>query len=390
VVVLEGSDAVGGRLRTDQHNGFRLDRGFAIHNTAYPEAARVLDHDALDLHPFTPGALVVHAGRRHQLVDPRRAPTSALGTARSPLLPWRDKLRLAAFSAMTAYGPVSRIKERPDRTTAQALRDAGISDLAVERFLRPFLTGVVLEPQLSTSARFFELVWRTLARGSLVVPGAGMQAIPTQLASRLPAGVLRLDARVESVTPGEVRLQSGERVLARAVVVATDPPTAARLLPGAVDAPVMNSVTTIYHALPEPPIREPILLLDADEPDLVANTTVISQCAPSYAPAGRALVETSVVGSRRDDPDLESAVRERIAILYDGTAADFEHLATYRIDDALPAMPVPLTLRRPVRLGDGMYVAGDHRDTSSIQGALVSGRRAATAVLTDLTGSRRT
>jgi hypothetical protein len=142
--------------------------------------------------------------------------------------------------------------------------------------------------------------------------------------------------------------------------------------------------------LPEPPIREPILLLDADEPDLVANTTVISQCAPSYAPAGRALVETSVVGSRRDDPDLESAVRERIAILYDGTAADFEHLATYRIDDALPAMPVPLTLRRPVRLGDGMYVAGDHRDTSSIQGALVSGRRAATAVLTDLTGSRRT
>jgi hypothetical protein len=54
------------------------------------------------------------------------------------------------------------------------------------------------------------------------------------------------------------------------------------------------------------------------------------------------------------------------------------------VPNALPAMPAPHPLRARVRLGDGLYVCGDHRDTSSIQGALASGRRAAHAVLADL------
>jgi predicted NAD/FAD-dependent oxidoreductase len=70
--------------------------------------------------------------------------------------------------------------------------------------------------------------------------------------------------------------------------------------------------------------------------------------------------------------------------LYGVPTRDWELIASYPIPYALPAMPVPFELRRPVRTAQGIYVAGDHRDTSSIQGALVSGRRAAHALLTDL------
>jgi predicted NAD/FAD-dependent oxidoreductase len=44
----------------------------------------------------------------------------------------------------------------------------------------------------------------------------------------------------------------------------------------------------------------------------------------------------------------------------------------------------PLDFRQPVVLGDGLFVCGDHRDTASIQGAIVSGRRASAAVRTAL------
>ncbi len=58
-------------------------------------------------------------------------------------------------------------------------------------------------------------------------------------------------------------------------------------------------------------------------------------------------------------------------------------VARHEIPDALPAQPVPCSLRRPVTHGD-LVVCGDHRDTGSIQGALVSGQRAAAAVLASL------
>ena len=61
--VVEASDGVGGRVRTDIVEGFRLDRGFQLYLPSYPEGTRVLDYDALDLKHFTPGARIWHRGR---------------------------------------------------------------------------------------------------------------------------------------------------------------------------------------------------------------------------------------------------------------------------------------------------------------------------------------
>lgn len=386
VAVLEASDGVGGRVRTDAVDGFRLDRGFQVLNTAYPAAQAVLDFGALDLRRFVKGAIVHHDGRPYRLVDPRSQWRSTAATLSSPLLPTKDKGAIAAFSAWCGYMPVNRLLAGDDMAAADALQRARISDTAVDRLIRPFLAGVLLDPDLGTSARFARLVWRSFVRGDAVVPATGMQAIPEQMAAALPAGSIRLGRRVAALNRTGVVTSSGEQVDAAAVIVATDGSTACRLMPG-LPPPAWNGVTTFYHALRAAPLEEPILVLDPDHLDVVANTVVMTAASQAYSSDGRVLVSTSVVGPRRDDPNLEQVVRGRLAALYHLGPADFDAVAVYRIDRAQPATPPPFSHRRPVRVAAGRYVCGDWRDTSSIQGALVSGRRAARAVLRD--GPRR-
>jgi phytoene dehydrogenase-like protein len=385
VSLLDAADRPGGRVATDVVDGFRCDRGFQVLNTSYPALRAALrgDLDGLDLRAFEPGAAIRGAdGRLHRLADPRRRPGSAWSTVTDPLLPLTGKVRLAAWTARVVAAPPARTALRMDRSAAQELAGAGLDGPVVDRFLRPFLAGVLGETELSTSAAFVRLVWRSFALGTIAVPADGMGALPARLAASLPAGVLRLGTRVEAVRGGErpeVRTGGGD-VTARAVVVATDPDTAASLLPG-LDAPAMHALTTYYHVAVEPPAREPVLHLDATGGP-VANTVVLTAAAPSYSPDGRALVSSTVVGPADRVPEV--AVRRELGRIYGTSTEGWEHLHTAEIARALPALGPGVPLRRGVQRGDGLFVAGDHRDTPSSQGALVSGRRAAEAVLVAL------
>ena len=253
--------------------------------------------------------------------------------------------------------------------------------------MRPFLAGVFCEAELRTSSRFFDLVWRCFARGSLGVPAAGMGAIPDQLARALPPGTIRLTAAVSHVGPGTVALAGGGQVHARAVVVATDGASASRLLGARLSAPATNGCTTYYHLADAAPTQLAAIAVDGQRSGPVANSVVLTNVAPSYATENRILVSSTVVGKTAP---AETEVRRHLQQLWGVATSGWEHVATYALPDALPAQAPPLaTLRRPVRMGDGLYVCGDHRDTASIQGALVSGRRAAQSVLADLGVERK-
>jgi hypothetical protein len=211
-----------------------------------------------------------------------------------------------------------------------------------------------------------------------------MAALPAAVAAPLPAELIDLDTPVTEIAPGRVRTPAGE-IACRAVVVAVDPPAAATLLPR-LQRVRMHSYTTYYHSTDTPPLAEPILLLDGDRRELVANTVVLSNAAPTYAPAGKHLVATSVVGPQAPP---EPVVRRELDQLYGRSTADWAHLATVTVPAALPAAPPPQgRLRKPVALGERLFVAGDHRDSPSIQGALASGWRAAGAVLAALRHGR--
>lgn len=392
VHVLEAGDAVGGRVRTDHVDGFTLDRGFQVLNTAYPALAGVVDLDALDLRAFDASVGLLIDGEREVIGNPLQdlrllAPTVRVPVG-GPVGGLFGKVALAAYAGLCLALPSRAVRRRLDISAAEAWRRAHIPPDVVDTLLRPFLSGVLLETDMSSSRRFTDLMFKMFARGASTVPAGGMQRLPEQIAERLPPGCVRLESPVHAVGSTRADTDDGP-VPARAVVVATDAWAADSLLDGGLGASSPRGVTTVYHAAPAFPEATGMLLLEPGASP-VANSIALSVAAPEYAPAGQVLVSSSVVHGPSngspvdvDGPELRSA----LARLHLTDTSSWRHIATYDLPRALPGMPAPHPMRKPVRVGTSsgtVYVAGDHRDTSSIQGALVSGRRCAEAVLADL------
>ncbi|MGV9557379.1 NAD(P)/FAD-dependent oxidoreductase [Streptomyces sp. NPDC003522] len=379
VRVVEAGDEVGGRMRSDRVEGFVVDRGFQVFNTSYPQVRRRLALKDLGLRPFTPGVLIHAPSGRLRFSDPTRRPRTLPDLLPGRLAGPRDLAALGLLSARDMLAPPRRLKRLADTTTRTALADAGISDAFVEGFFRPFLSGVFLEDDLETSARVFHLVWRSMLRGTLCLPAEGIGAVPRALAAALPDGTVRLETPVERLTDDGALTADGRETAARAVVVATGPGAVEDLLPD-VGLPDYRVVTTYYHVAPRSPLGEPTLLVDTRRRFL--NTCVLSDVAPPYAPPGRALVATSILGP--DEEGRERAVRAALDEAYDTGTDGWDLLTVRTVRDALPAMVPPRPLTRTTRVAPGRYVCGDHRATGSVQGALASGARAAREVLRDL------
>ena len=379
VLVLEAGERIGGRLRTDTLEGFRLDCGFAALQTAYPEARRALDFAALDLRPFRPGALIRLEGGFHRVADPWRDPLALFAALRAPIGSLGDKWRLARLRWRTTRAAPEALYARPESRTDDYLRARGFSDAIIERFFRPFFAGVFFDPTLSVSSRAFEFHFAAFAAGDTALPAAGMGAIPAQIAAGLPAGAIRTGARVASLGERSVRLESGERLGARAVVVATDAASAARLL-GEERIPGSRASTCVHFAAEAPPVDEPILVLNATRRGPVNNVVVPTLLSRAYAPPGKTLVAVNVLGAAApDDAALAEAIRAQLGDWFGAAVRSWRHLRTVRIREALPLQEPPLAdpTRRIARRNDWLFVAGEHGNAACIQWALQSGRRAA-------------
>jgi protoporphyrinogen oxidase len=377
VQVFEASDGVGGRVRSDHVDGFTLDRGFQVALTAYPELHRQLDVSALDLQAFDPGALVWRNGRGTVVGDPFRQPSTTFSTVTAPIGSVFDKARIGLLRhRLRSVHPV-RLLQGPDGSTHDALVDAGFSDTILERFFRPLVGGIQLDPELADSRRMFDIIFRMLADGDSAVPAAGMQAIPDQLARRLPPGAIHLGARVESTSATSITLEDGDEIGAAAVVVATEGPAAARLL----DLPEVESksVGAVYFAARDAPIDSKYVVLDGTGRGPVLNVAVMSNVAPTYSSDGRHLVVAAMPG--HVGADIERTARAQLRSWWGPAVDGWEHVQTYRIAHGQPRQRAPFHPKRSVRLDDGRFVCGDHRDTASIQGAMFSGRRCGLAVV---------
>lgn len=381
VVLLEASDEVGGRVRTDAVEGFLLDRGFQVLLTAYPEAKRLLDYGALRLRPFYPGALVRLSDRFERVADPFRRPLDALSTLGSRVGTLGDKLRVLPLRRRTRSGTLEGLFSRPATSTLEALTRGGFSSRMIERFFRPFLSGIFFDSRLETSSRMFEFVFRMFSSDDTALPEKGMGEIPRQLASRLERGTVRTGARVTSISDRAVGLETGESLVAGRIVVATDGPEAARLLPD-LRVPASRSTVTVYFAVERPPLEEPVLVLDGEGTGPVTTFCLPSRVSASYAPAGADLVSVSIVGvPQMNDDQLLEAVRAQMRGWWGPEVGQWRHLRTCRIHHALPAFLPPNDAVAPAEIRPGLFICGDHRENPSLQGAMASGRRAARAVL---------
>ena len=392
VIVLEASDAVGGRVRTDHVDGFLVDRGFQVLLTAYPAAQRWLDLDALDLRAFTPGVVIHRAGRVTRLADPFRAPIAAARSLLGPTVTPLDALRLLRWRQAILARDGRRVADRPQVTTAERLAEVGFSDAIVEGFFRPFLAGTFFDPELTTSSRVTELVFRCFFRGDVAVPAHGMGELATQLAGHLPAGSVLLGHAVRDVTHEATGLHvhtDAGTVRAGHVVLAVDAPALARLTldgaPIAATAAPARGTAAVHFTAPGSPTRgRPDLHLGAPGEGPIATLATMSDVAPTYAPAGRSLVTVSTVGvPDGDDATLVDAVRSQARGWFGDEVDGWIPLTVQRIPYAQPRQdPTDLPhLARPVAHAPGVWLCGDHRDTGSLQGAMVSGRRTADALL---------
>jgi phytoene dehydrogenase-like protein len=383
VALLEAGDAPGGRVRSDVVDDFRVDRGFQILLTAYPEARAMLDFDALRLGRFAPGAMIWTGTRMATVADPFRRPRDVLRTLRAGVSSPRDALRIACLLRRVRRGPAEALLTGRSIPAADALRDEQFSEQLIERFFRPFLGGVFLDRELRASSRALDYLLRMFASGDAALPAEGIGAIPRQLAERLLPGVLRMRARVAAIEADAVALASGERIRARAVVVATDARAAAQLVPG-LAVPASNPACTLSFAAARAPALGGFLGLDGTGEGPVNEICVPSAIAPDYAPPGRHLISASVLAPwlAADDASLEASAREQLGAWFGPAVASWQLLRIDRIPDALPAQP-PGAFEpeaRDPRLGPRLYVCGDHRALASLQGAMESGRRAAEAV----------
>jgi len=390
VTVIEASDGVGGRVRTDLVNGFRLDRGFQVLLTAYPEVQRQLDVEALQLRAFLPGSLIWTGGRLHAVGDPFRRPSMLLPSATAPIGSLPDKLRMAQVLRGARSADPRTLLRGADVSTIEALRSKGFGDRIVRRFFRPLLGGIQLDADLTGSARMSDTILHCLATGESTVPAAGMQAIPDQMAARLPVGVVHLGSPVAEVQPGLVRLHDGRSVASSAVVVATEGPAAARLLRGAaheVGDPGSRPVSCVWFDAPSAPIDHRLIVLDGVGTGPALNVAVMSNVAPEYvteaAPKGHALVAAACPGEHAGS-DLVAEVRRQLGGWWGPQVRDWNVLRVDHIAHGQPDQRPPFKPKQRQSLGDGLFVCGDHRDTPSIQGALFSGRRCGEAVLQSL------
>ncbi|MFI7348500.1 NAD(P)/FAD-dependent oxidoreductase [Streptomyces sp. NPDC049936] len=419
--VLEAAHAVGGRQATEKVDGFRLDRIGQLLSTACPELRRTPGLDGLALLPFAPGVLLHSEGRHHRAGAPAGvrgargalhavralasaprsipAPRRTVGPARAygrpaptprvragaPLGTAVDQARLGAALSRLASTPVERLLARPELPAARALAARGLPARTVDGFLRPLLAALLCDPDLTTSSRCADLALRAFAAGRLGLPEGGAEALPEHLARSLPPGTVHTGVRVTAVATNAVTTAEHGVIRCRAVLVATDARAAAALLPG-LRVPDFHPVTVVHHTTDQPPTTGTSLLLDADRGGPVAHTAVVSHVDPTRAPAGRALVSSTVLGP--PPSDVDTAVRIHLSRLYGTSTTRWETLAVHHTPEAVPAMRPPHDPRRPVRLLAGLYVCGDHRDTSTVQGALHSGHRASAAILTDLGAGR--
>ncbi len=391
VTVLEASDAVGGRVRTDVVDGFRCDRGFQVLNPAYPAVRSWVDVDALGLQHFGAGLLVRNESGLRVVADPVREPGLALRTATSGYLNPLEIAALGRWIGRALVDPRGMIRQR-DTTLSRSLDEAGLTGRLRREVLDPFIAGVIADSRGTTSANFTKLLVRMFALGRPGLPEHGMSALPEQLAR--PLHDVRLDTPVEGIgsrSHGAVEVHTvGGVQRARAVVVATDPRMAARLT--SIPEPATKGLVTWWFEAPTAPSRLPLLAVDGRRsgddvtPGPVWNVGVISAAAPSYAPPGRHLVEATCLLDRPDGDANEDEVLRHVAQIYGCDTSSWRTVTRHRLPDALPAQPPPLRPRSPISLGDGVFVCGDHRDTASIQGALVSGNRTAHSVHAALGG----
>lgn len=383
-LILEAEGQVGGRIKTSTKDGFLLDHGFQVFAKAYPEAKALLDYEKLDLHAFLPGAFLLQGnGKIDRIGDPTRDWSSLLPTFFAKAGSLNSKLNILKLKQHLSKKSIEDIFSNKESTYLQALEEYGFDQQLIKHFFKPFFSGIFLEKGSLSSRYMFDFVFKMFAEDDVVVPAQGMQAIPNQLAANLPKDSILLNKSAVDIDGGKVTTADGQIYEGRCILLATEAiGLAATYIP--VKQQEFVSTTQLYFSSVRAPLNKPIIALNTQPNQLVNNFTVISQVAPSYAPAGKQLLSASIIGQTSlDHITLANQVKMELGKWFGSEVDAWKLIEVFNIQYALPVQQKVSHSRSTAdfRLSDQLFICGDHMLNSSINGAMKAGRLAAEAII---------
>jgi protoporphyrinogen oxidase len=385
-ILLEATDQLGGRIKTDIVNGFRLDHGFQVLLTAYPEVQQWLDYQKLNLKKFLPGAqLLLDNGKQSTLGDPLRDFSSLIPTLFSSVATLKDKLLILKLKQRLAKLSIEEIFNQKEIQTREALSEEyGFSEKIVSQFFKPFFTGIFLEKELKTSRRMFDFVFKQFGEGYAAVPNKGMQAIPELLAEPLAKNKIQLNTRVSKIEKQAVQLSNGSSLKAPHIILATE---ATGLINELHEVKTnFQSTTHLHFTSNTPPIQKPIIALNTKKQRLVNNICTINKVAPAYAKEDENLISLSVVGETGiTEKDLAKEVKKELRTWFGNETETWEHLHTRTIHYALPNQDNVLHSinNKTYLIRKGLYQAGDHLLNGSINASMKTGKEVAQLIFNE-------
>jgi phytoene dehydrogenase-like protein len=383
VLIVEASDRAGGRVKTDKVNGFLLDRGFQVLLTAYPEAKNLLDYNKLKLKKMLPGAIVHHDGGTFEIADPFRRPSAILNTLFAPVGNLKDKLNTLWLKNKLQNITIKEIFNQPEINTKEQLLKYGFTEKIIQRFYAPFLSGIYLENNLSTSSRMFNFAMKMFSDGDVAIPELGMEEIPKQLVGFLPENSIQYHKKVSGINGNKVKLEDGTTLEANQILIATNAGEFTKqFLPN--QKIESQKVINVYFESDKAPSKKAIVILNASSnKKWVNNLTVISNVSKSYAPIGKTLISVSYNGlNELEDNELAENMKKELENWYGKQVRNWKMIKCYRIDYALPIQNTVKNEISPseIKLSDSLFICGDHLLNGSINAAFKTGRLAAEAM----------
>ena len=377
IQILESSERAGGRIKTDFVEGFRLDRGFQVLLTEYPETKSLLDYEKLNLKRFLPGATVLYDGGQFEIADPFRRPSALFATLFAPVGSIKDKINTLFLKNKLLKISISEIFKQKETNTNLHLKNYGFSSKIIDRFYKPFFSGIFLENNLETSGNMFDFVMKMFSEGDTAVPALGMEEIPKQLVAMLPKNAIQYNMKVLKIENNTIICENGKVFETDKIIIATEATGFARnYIPK--NKQNFRQVTNVYFEANIAPTKKAVVVLNASKNrKWVNNLTVVSNISEQYAPKNKVLIAVSLNGIPDvSDEILAQNMKGELTNWYGNQVNSWRMLKTYRINYALPNQEqVKNELSETdLRINENLFICGDHLMNGSINAAMKSGR----------------
>ncbi|MBG7610960.1 FAD-dependent oxidoreductase [Polaribacter sp. BAL334] len=380
--ILETTATVGGRVKSDVFEGFTLDHGFQVLLTSYPAAKKYLDFKALDLQVLMPGATIFKEGKSQTIGDPIRNMSLLFSTIFSTVGSFSDKIKILQLNAVLKKKDLKKIFATPEKTTLHYLQDVGFSNTMITQFFKPFFSGIFLEPNLETSSRMFEFVYKMFGNGFAAIPKKGMQAISNQLFDSLENTNIAFQSRVKEIKNNSIIMADGTTIESNFIIIATE---ASSLISNLNNQEIeWKSCDTLYFETKKRSIQKPIIGLIADENTLINNIFYHTSVATSNTTKNELLSVTVVKNHQLNEQSLIEKVQKELEIFCG--IRDTTFLQRYEIKKALPKLTnLQYKLSHTeTQLNSAVFLAGDVLLNGSLNAAMIAGEKAALGVIKTL------